>query len=75
MWLDPYFPNNLVQDTVGTVITFAVALAWLQAVDALAHCRLIEPRFSRKIIHIGAGPLFVLCWRGACSAPRRRPAF
>jgi phytol kinase len=30
--------------------------------DALAARGLVEPRASRKIIHIGTGPLFVLCW-------------
>ena len=62
MWLDPYFSNKLAQDIAATVITFAAALAWLRAMDALAHRGLIEQRLSRKIIHIGTGPLFVLCW-------------
>lgn len=62
MWLDPYFADKRVQDVVATVITLAAALLWLRLIDALAQRGLIEPRLSRKIIHIGTGPLFVLCW-------------
>ena len=62
MWLDPFFPNKTLQDIVATIITFVVALAWLRLMDALAHRGLIEQKLSRKLIHIGTGPLFVLCW-------------
>ncbi|MGD8814140.1 MAG: hypothetical protein PVI78_06645, partial [Anaerolineales bacterium] len=62
MWLEPYFSNPLHQDLVATLITFAIALTWLRIMDALAHRGLIEQRLSRKIIHIGTGPLFVICW-------------
>ena len=30
--------------------------------DFFAHRGWIESRLSRKIIHIGTGPIFVLCW-------------
>jgi phytol kinase len=69
MWLDPYFANRLTQDIVATVITFAVALAWLRAMDALAQRGVLEHRLSRKIIHIGTGPIFVLCWNLFSPAP------
>jgi phytol kinase len=62
MWFDSFFSNKLIQDIVATSITFAVALTWLRVLDALAHRGIIEQRLSRKIIHIGTGPLFVLCW-------------
>lgn len=62
MWFDPFFSNPLTQDIVATLVTFAVSLVWLRTMDALAHRELIEQRLSRKIIHIGTGPLFVLCW-------------
>ncbi len=62
MWLDPFFSNDWFQDVVATLITFAIALGWLRLMDALAHRGLVEQRLSRKIIHIGTGPLFVLCW-------------
>ncbi len=44
------------------VITFLVALIWLRINDFFAHRGLVESHLSRKIIHIGTGPLFVLCW-------------
>ncbi len=51
-------PNNI----IALVITFFVALAWLRLNDYLAHRGWVESHLSRKIIHIGTGPLFVLCW-------------
>jgi len=72
MWLDALFPDKLIQDMVATIITFATALLWLRAMDALAHRELIAPRLSRKIIHIGTGPLFVLCWNLFSAEPRAR---
>jgi phytol kinase len=62
MWLDPFFPNKAIQDIIATIITFALSLIWLRLMDALAHNGVIEQKLSRKIIHIGTGPLFVLCW-------------
>jgi phytol kinase len=50
--------NNL----IALLITFLVALAWLRINDYMAHRGWIESHLSRKIIHIGTGPLFVLCW-------------
>lgn len=50
------------QDILATIITFAAAVAWLRVIDALAARGVIEQKLSRKIIHIGTGPLFVLCW-------------
>jgi phytol kinase len=44
------------------VITFIVALAWLRLNDFTAQRGWISSRISRKIIHMGTGPLFVLCW-------------
>jgi phytol kinase len=46
----------------ATVFTFLIALAFLRLMDFLAHRGIIESRLSRKIIHIGTGPIFVLCW-------------
>ncbi len=43
-------------------LTFAAAIAWLRIMDFAAHRGWIESRLSRKIIHIGTGPIFVLCW-------------
>ncbi|RME89154.1 MAG: phosphatidate cytidylyltransferase [Anaerolineae bacterium] len=50
--------NNI----LALILTFAIALAWLRLMDFFAHRGWIESRLSRKIIHIGTGPIFVLCW-------------
>ena len=46
----------------ATIITFLIAFAFLRLMDFLAHRGVIESKLSRKIIHIGTGPIFVLCW-------------
>ena len=74
MWLDPFFSNKAVQDVAATIITLALSLVWLRALDFLAHRGLIEQRLSRKIIHIGTGPLFVLCWNLFSGEPWARYA-
>ncbi len=52
------FSSNI----VALIVTFALALAWLRANDFLAHRGWISGPLSRKIIHMGTGPIFVLCW-------------
>jgi phytol kinase len=47
---------------LATILTFAIALAFLRLMDFFAHRGWIESKLSRKFIHIGTGPLFVLCW-------------
>ena len=47
---------------IATAITLALCIAWLRIMDFAAHRGWIESRLSRKVIHIGTGPLFVLCW-------------
>jgi phytol kinase len=52
----------LSSNILALVITFLVALVWLRFNDYLAHRGWVESHLSRKIIHIGTGPLFVVCW-------------
>jgi phytol kinase len=47
---------------LATGLTLAIAIAWLRLMDFFAHKGWIESRLSRKIIHIGTGPIYVLCW-------------
>lgn len=47
---------------IAAAITLGLCLIWLRVMDFAAHRGWIESRLSRKIIHIGTGPLFVLCW-------------
>lgn len=50
--------NNL----IATILTFTAALLWLRINDLAAHRGWISSHLSRKIIHIGTGPIYVLCW-------------
>jgi phytol kinase len=47
---------------LALVITFAIAFLFLRSMDFIAHRGWIEGKLSRKVIHIGTGPIFVLCW-------------
>jgi phytol kinase len=49
-------------DFIALLITFALSLIWLRINDFAAHKGWISSRLSRKVIHIGTGPIFVLCW-------------
>ena len=47
---------------VALIITFLSAIAWLRINDYAAQRGWISSHLSRKIIHVGTGPLFVICW-------------
>ena len=47
---------------LATLVTFAIAVFFLRLMDFFAHRGWIESKLSRKLIHIGTGPIFVLCW-------------
>ena len=47
---------------LATLLTFAIAIAFLRLMDYVAQRGWIESKLSRKFIHIGTGPIFVLCW-------------
>jgi len=47
---------------LATLLTFIIALTFLRLMDFLAQRGVIESKLSRKLIHIGTGPIFVLCW-------------
>lgn len=47
---------------LALLATFAISMVWLRSMDYLAHRGWIESRLSRKIIHTGTGPIFVMCW-------------
>jgi phytol kinase len=42
--------------------TFILSIIWLRLIDLFAIKGVISKKLSRKIIHIGTGPIFVLCW-------------
>ncbi len=47
---------------IALVVTFTLAVAWLRINDFAAHRGWMSGALSRKIIHMGTGPIFVLCW-------------
>ncbi len=47
---------------IATLLTFVIALAFLRLMDYIAERGWIDSKTSRKLIHIGTGPIFVLCW-------------
>jgi phytol kinase len=53
-------------------LTFGIALAWLRANNFAAQRGWVESGLSRKIIHMGTGPLFVLCWLLFSNVPSAR---
>lgn len=47
---------------LALAVTLIVALLWLKFCDYLAARQWVSSQVSRKVIHIGTGPIFVLCW-------------
>lgn len=57
---------------LALLITLILALTFLRLMDFCAHRGWIESRLSRKLIHIGTGPLYVSCWLLFSDAPPAR---
>jgi phytol kinase len=53
-------------------LTLVLALVWLRVNDFAAQRGWVESSLSRKIIHTGTGPIFVLCWLLFPNAPADR---
>lgn len=47
---------------IAVLVTFVAALTWLRLMDWIAARGWISSALSRKVIHIGTGPIFILCW-------------
>ena len=47
---------------IALAVTFVLSLVFLRSMDFIAHRGWMDSKLSRKVIHIGTGPLFVLCW-------------
>ena len=62
------FDNNW----LALAAAFALALLWLRICDFTAHRGWVSSGLSRKIIHIGTGPIFVLSWLFFNDAPEAR---
>jgi phytol kinase len=57
---------------IATLFTFVIAISFLRLMDYMAQRGWIESKLSRKFIHIGTGPIFVLCWLMYPDAPISR---
>jgi phytol kinase len=57
---------------IALIITFALAMLFLRSMDYIAHRGWMDSKLSRKVIHIGTGPLFVLCWLLFSDTPSAR---
>ncbi|MFZ5881147.1 MAG: diacylglycerol/polyprenol kinase family protein [Chloroflexota bacterium] len=57
---------------LAAFLTLVIAVGFLRLMDFFAHRGWIESRLSRKLIHIGTGPIFVLCWLMFEDAPAAR---
>jgi phytol kinase len=47
---------------LANFITLATSIIWLRLIDYFAHRGWVSGQVGRKIIHIGTGPIFVICW-------------
>lgn len=57
---------------IALAVTFVLSLVFLRSMDFLAHRGWMDSKLSRKVIHIGTGPLFVLCWLIFRDSPEAR---
>jgi phytol kinase len=54
--------SNGIANSIATIVSFGLALIWLRINDYVAQRGWITGPVSRKLIHIGTGPIFVLTW-------------
>ena len=47
---------------LAMLVTLFFSLLWMRLVNYLTDKEIIPKSISRKVIHIGTGPVFVLCW-------------
>lgn len=47
---------------LAMLITLILCVLWMRLINILAVRGIISSSITRKIIHIGTGPLFVICW-------------
>ena len=53
--------NNL-NAYLATLLTLVITVSFLRLMDVIANRGWMDGKLSRKLIHIGTGPIFVLCW-------------
>ncbi len=60
--MDAFFPTPWLQDLIALAVSFVVALSFLKFNDLIARRGWLPEYITRKLVHIGTGPLFLLCW-------------
>lgn len=60
------------QDCTAAVLCAVAAYLWVALWSNLVATGKIEPKLSRKIMHTGSAPLFMLCWPLFSGAPTAR---
>lgn len=54
--------GDALNDVIVAAVTTAAALMWLRIWTTLAQKGMVDPKVSRKIIHCGSAPLFLMLW-------------
>ncbi|MBK7450696.1 MAG: phosphatidate cytidylyltransferase [Anaerolineales bacterium] len=67
-----FFRSLPLNNYIALALTFVLSLVFLRSMDFIAHRGWMDSKLSRKVIHIGTGPLFVLCWFLFNDAPSAR---
>lgn len=47
---------------LAMLVTLVLCLVWMRFINLLTDKKIISKSISRKVIHIGTGPIFVFCW-------------
>lgn len=47
---------------IAALITLLICLIWMRTINFIADKNIISSSTSRKVVHIGTGPVFLLCW-------------
>mmetsp|Transcript_13690 Transcript_13690/g.38768 ORF Transcript_13690/g.38768 Transcript_13690/m.38768 type:complete len:322 (+) Transcript_13690:263-1228(+) len=64
--------DSPLRDAVCTGAAIVGAYAWVKLFNCLAQRRVLEQKLSRKMVHMTAGPLFVLTWPLFSASPDAR---
>eukprot|EP00287_Rhodomonas_sp_CCMP768_P017252 CAMPEP_0202815678 /NCGR_PEP_ID=MMETSP1389-20130828/6405_1 /ASSEMBLY_ACC=CAM_ASM_000865 /TAXON_ID=302021 /ORGANISM="Rhodomonas sp., Strain CCMP768" /LENGTH=99 /DNA_ID=CAMNT_0049487617 /DNA_START=135 /DNA_END=431 /DNA_ORIENTATION=- len=67
--LSQLLPAPLLLDVGCCLVGILGATAWLGIWSYLAGTGRVDPKVSRKIVHCGSGPLFLLTWPLFSAAP------
>ena len=62
MWLSPVLNSALLQDIVALLISLAIIVVWLRLNAIVAERRWLPQVLTRKLVHIGTGPIFLVAW-------------